>query len=508
MSNMMNRLLSEKDIQQIENRGLSLTAVKKQLAFFSRGVKSFEMVRPCTIDDGIFSFSSRQRNDLISFYEHNSQNYKLMKFVPASGAASRMFSEWYVAREKGSFGSKKLDKLFLNNLKIMPFFCLIEEAKNKRKIVESRIDSVLNYILSSDGLNYGQKPKALIPFHYYRPGDMRTPMDEHICEAAYYIRDVHNHCHIHFTVAAGYKHEAVEYLKHVISKYEKLYGLKYNIQFSLQSSSTNTPAVDSNNMPLRDKAGKIIFRPGGHGALLNNLNELDGDFIFIRNIDNIAPEQAWPKIIPYRKMIGGLAMQVQEEIFAAIRQLKSTKANASVIQDIISFCSKKLNVAVPRNITRQSLEHKRRYLLSQLNKPLRICAMVRNEGEPGGGPFWILENDGTMSLQIVEKGHVNEKDKEQSKIWSQSNFFNPVDMVCAIKNYQGRKFNLFNYVNKNAYLIAQKTEKGRTIKALEVPGLWNGSMAYWNTIFVHVPLNVFHPVKMIEDLLRPGHLMS
>ncbi|MDI6742024.1 MAG: DUF4301 family protein, partial [Smithella sp.] len=454
-------------------------------------------------------FSPGQKNNLISFYESHIENYKFMKFVPASGAASRMFSVWYVAGERGCFGSKKLDQLFLNNLKKMPFFRLIEQAKEKQKITDSgNIGNLLNYILSSDGLNYGQKPKALIPFHYYKSGDIRTPMEEHICEAAYYIRDTHNHCQIHFTLATGHKNEVAKYLRQVIPRYEKLYGLKYNIKFSLQSSSTNTIAVDIHNMPLRDETDKMIFRPGGHGSLLKNLNDLDADFIFIRNIDNIAPESAWSKIIPYRKMIGGFAIQAQEEIFAAIRQLKSTKIKASNIQDIISFCAKKLNVVIPRNMARESLELKRKYLLSQLNRPLRICAMVRNEGEPGGGPFWVLDNDGTISLQIVERGHVNEQDKEQRKIWSQSKYFNPVDMVCGLRNYQGRKFNLFNYVNNNAYLIVQKSEKGRTARALEVPGLWNGSMAYWNTIFVNLPLMVFSPVKTVNDLLRPGHFIT
>jgi hypothetical protein len=431
-----------------------------------------------------------------------------MKFVPASGAASRMFSEWYIAGANGGFGTKKLDKLFLNNLRKMPFFCLIEQAESKRKIVDRRnVSSVLHYILSPDGLNYGQKPKALIPFHDYQNGDMRTPMEEHICEAAYYIRDARNHCHIHFTVAAGHQHEAIKHLKPLIPRYEKSYGLNYRVKYSVQSLSTDTPAVDSFNMPLRDETGKIMFRPGGHGALLNNLNTLDADFIFIRNIDNIAPEHAWPSIIPYRKMLGGFAMQAQEEIFAAIRQLKSKNVSGSVIRDVMYFCSNKLNLVFPQNFARQSHELNRKYLLSRLNRPLRVCAMVRNQGEPGGGPFWVIDDDGTKSLQIVERGHVKETDRKQSIIWSQSQFFNPVDMVCGIKNYQGRKFNLFKYVNKYAYLIVQKTEKGRTLKALEVPGLWNGSMAYWNTIFVHVPLSVFHPVKTVNDLLRPGHLL-
>lgn len=509
MKNMNNRMFSENDILQIECMGLSLANVKKQLALFNTGANYFKLVRPCATDDGLFSFSTSQSNNLISFYDKHIGYYNFMKFVPASGAASRMFSEWYAAGAKGCFGSKKLDQLFLNQLQKMPFSRLIEQAKAKQKIADSRnIGSLLNYILSADGLNYGQKPKALIPFHYYPSGDMRTPMEEHICEAAYYIRDARRRCRIHFTLATGHKNEAAKYLRQVIPKYEELYGLKYNITFSLQSSSTNTIAVDSQNIPLRDETDKMIFRPGGHGALLKNLNDLDADFVFIRNIDNIAPETAWSKIIPYRKMIGGFAIQAQEEIFSTIRQLKSTKINASIIQDIISFCAKKLNIIIPRNMARKSLELKRKYLLSQLNRPLRVCAMVRNEGEPGGAPFWVLENNGTISLQIVEKGHVNEKDKEQQKIWSQSKYFNPVDMICGIRNYQGRKFNLFNYVNKNAYLIVQKNEKGRTVRALEVPGLWNGSMAYWNTIFVNLPLMVFNPVKTVNDLLRPGHLIT
>ena len=241
--------------------------------------------------------------------------------------------------------------------------------------------------------------------------------------------------------------------------------------------------------------------------MLANLQNLDADFIFIKNIDNIAPEPLLEKIIPYKKMLGGLAMQRQEEIFACIRQLESAKISVSEMEKIILFCSKKLNIVFPRKFAWQSRKDKTRFLISVLNRPLRVCAMVRNEGEPGGGPFWVEEDNGILTLQIVEGTHVNKREKDQLIIWSKAQYFNPVDMVCGIKNYKGKKFDLSNYVNNNAYLITKKNEMGRMIKALEVPGLWNGGMAYWNTVFVKLPLIVFNPVKTVNDLLRPEHLV-
>jgi len=509
IKNKNNLLFSLKDIKQIERLGLNLNAVKKQLGMYRHGSSFLKLNRSCTVGNGILSFKATQKKELISFYEKESGKYKLMKFVPASGAASRMFTQWFSARETGGFDSPALNQSFLNNFKKYPFYALINQSKSVSEFIEKKnIVNLLDYILSAKGLNFGWLPKALIPFHFYHAEDVRTALEEHLFEAAFYIRGADDVCHLHFTISQEHKKNIAEKIKNVKSKYENLFGIKYKISFSVQSSSTKTLAVDERNIPLRDAAGNLIFRPGGHGSLLANLQNLDADFIFIKNIDNIAPEPLLEKIIPYKKMLGGLAMHLQGEIFASIVELENAGISVSQMDKIIVFCSKKLNIIFPWNFTQQSRKDKIQFLVSMLNRPLRVCAMVRNEGELGGGPFWVEEKDGIQTLQIVEGSHINKSDNDQLIIWSKAQYFNPVDMVCGIKNYKGKKFDLSDYVNNDAYLITEKNEKGRRIKALEAPGLWNGGMANWNTVFVKMPLVVFNPVKIVDDLLRPEHLVQ
>jgi hypothetical protein len=509
LKNKNNLPFSPKDIQQIKRLGLHLNTVEKQLDLYRQGSTFLNLNRPCRVNDGILSVTPVQRKKLISFYEKKSEKYKLMKFVPASGAASRMFAKWFSALDDGGFDSHEFNQSFLRNLKKYPFYFLIRQDKSACQLIEQKnIKGLLDYILSDRGLNYGRLPKALIPFHLYRKGDAHTALEEHLSEAAQYVRGAGDFCNMHFTISQEHQKGIIKKINAVKSEYEKIYSVKYRISLSFQSSSTNMLAVDENNLPVRDKTGNLIFRPGGHGALLENLSKLNADFIFIRNIDNIAPQPLWEKIIPYNKMMGGLAMQIQEEVFANIRQLKVSNINISNIEKVQSFCSEKLNVDFPKKFKKQSPKDKRQFLLSVLNRPLRVCGVVKNNKEPGGGPFWVVGNDGTMTLQIVESTHVDKRKSDQSITWSEAQYFNPVDMVCSIKDYQGKKFNLFNYMNNNSYTISKKNEKGRNIKALEMPGLWNGSMAYWNTVFVKLPLFVFNPVKAVDDLVRPGHLIS
>ena len=502
-------LFSKSDLQQMKNLGLSPGDVGKQLATYRYGSNFSKLNRPCIVKDGIISFTPAQRKKLIALYDKESVKYKLIKFVPASGAASRMFAEWFPASKNGSFGSAALDQSFFRDLKRFPFFSLIEKDKRGRMLLgKKNIKGLLNFILSSNCLNFGQIPKALIPFHRYFTGEIRTALEEHLCEAKQYICNKNGVCRLHFTLLRDQKTEVVRFLKTMIVKYEKLYKVKYKITLSIQKSSTNILAVDENNLPLRDANGVIVFRPGGHGTLLKNLSSLNADFIFIKNVDNIAPEPLLDKILSYKKMLGGLAIQIREEMFAYMRQLENKGISLAQLENIIFFCSKKLNIIFPRDFPRQSQKQKIQFLFSMLNRPLRVCGMVKHEGEPGGGPFWVEENDGKQTLQIIESGHVDKSKPEQLAIWSQAKYFNPVDLVCSIKNYKGEKFNLHNYVNNDTYLITSKNEKGLEMKALEVPGLWNGGMAYWNTLFVELPLIVFNPVKTVYDLLRPEHLIQ
>ena len=502
-------LFSKNDIRQIKSLGISPAGVEKQLAAYRQGFNYLTLNRPCTVKDGIVSITPAQRKKLIDLYDREAGLYKLIKFVPASGAASRMFTGWFSANEKGSFGSSELDRKFFRDLKKFPFYPLLTENKTGEKLLEKKdIQGLLEFILREDGLNYGNLPKALIPFHLYPGGKLCNALEEHLREAAGYIPGINGVIHLHFTLSAEHKREIAKYLKKVIAQDEYLGGKKYNITLSIQSVSTNTIAVDETNLPLRDAKGELVFRPGGHGALLENLNNLDADFIFVKNIDNIAPEVLLEKNLPFKKMLGGMALKIQKENFSFLRSLEAGEPDSSELDKIVKYCSQMLHIVFPQNFAKLSKKKKIRIIFSLLNRPLRICGVVKNDGEPGGGPFWVEESGGRQSLQIVENGHVDKRNPQQSAIWSRAQYFNPVDIVCCIKNYRREKFVLDNYVDKNAYLISSKNEKGIKLKALEVPGLWNGGMAYWNTVFVELPLIVFNPVKTVDDLLRPEHLKT
>ena len=506
---MKKSIFSPKDIRQFKSLGISPASVEKQLAIYRQGSRYLKLNRPCAVKDGIVSITPAQKKKLIDLYESESGRYKLIKFVPASGAASRMFADWFSTAEKGTFGSKELDRKFFRDLKRLPFFSLIVENKTGKELLNKKdIKGFLGFILGEGGLNYGNLPKALIPFHRYPEGNLRTALEEHLLEAAGYVAGTNGACRLHFTISTEHKQAISKYLRKLIAKHEDIFRGKYNVTLSHQSVSTNTIAADENNLPLRNAKGELVFRPGGHGALLDNLNNLDADYIFIKNIDNIVPELLSEENISFKKMLGGLAIKISQENFAYLRSLETGDVNFPGIDNIVKHCSQTLSIVFPQGFARQTKKKKIQTLFSLLNRPLRICGMVKNDGEPGGGPFWVAENDGRKTLQIVEGGHVDKKNPEQSTIWSQAKYFNPVDMVCCIKNYRGEKFILDNYVDKKAYLITTKNEKGIKFKALEMPGLWNGGMACWNTVFVELPLRVFNPVKTVYDLIRPEHLTT
>ena len=502
----MKNIFSLNNINNIQISGSGHPDLLKQLAIYRRGASYLTLDRPCIVGDGIISLTAGQRKKIIDIYDKEAGKYKLIKFVPASGAASRMFADWFPVMEKGSFGSDILDKEFFSDLATLPFFALVKKDKKAQKLfAEKNIKGLLKFILSSDGLNFGARPKALIHFHSYSSEVARTALEEHLDEAAQYLRDRKNICRLHFTISSEHKKDVMKFVKAIAGNYEKLCGVKFQIGYSVQSPMTNTLAVAENNQPLHDAAGRLIMRPGGHGALLANLNSLDADFIFVKNIDNIAPLPLREKNLPYKKLLGGIAFKIRADIFAILSKMEKEEPDASDIERITNYCCQTLNIIFPPGMAKLSKMKKISFIKSLLNRPLRVCGMVKNVGEPGGGPFWVAEKNGTQSPQIVERGHVDNTVPEQLSIWSQAKYFNPVDMVCCIKDYQGNKFNLDNYVNKNAYLITHKNEKGIKLKALELPGLWNGGMAYWNTILVELPLIVFNPVKTVYDLLRPEH---
>ena len=494
------------DLKQIKALGLTKRDVEKQLDVYARGPGYLMLSRPCVPGDGILSTTPAHRKKLVRQYEAEAAHHKLLKFVPASGAASRMFARWFSAAEKGSFGDSRSDRLFYSDLKKMPFMALLQQdLKASRYLEQKNISSLLDHILTEDGLHYGWLPKALIHFHAYPAGEMRTALEEHLVEAASYIRDPRGRCHLHVTLSEEHIKKVSAKIREVKHKYEDAFQVQVKVDHSIQLPSTNILAVNEDLSPFRDSSGKLVFRPGGHGALLQNLGSLDADFIFVKNIDNIVPDNYLKKILPYKKMLGGLALNIQQSVFAMLHDLEKGRVSAERIEFCAAFCRETLNAVFAPDFERMTPAQKKKKVMSLLNRPLRVCGMVRNEGEPGGGPFWVEEKDGTQSLQIVESAHVNLKDPRQRAVWQGAQYFNPVDMVCCIKNYKGRKFDLKKFVDPDAYLISSKTDKGRKLLAQELPGLWNGSMAYWNTIFVELPIEVFNPVKTVYDLLRPQH---
>jgi hypothetical protein len=297
-----------------------------------------------------------------------------------------------------------------------------------------------------------------------------------------------------------------DYLSVIRRYYEKRYDVIFDIALSTQKSSTNTIAVDLDNRPFRDQWGELVFRPAGHGALLDNVYHTDGDIIYLKNIDNIVPDRLKPVTVFYKKALGGYLISLQNEIFRYLRHLDKAKLDEKTLQELKLFCESKIHLVIPPCFEDLSLSEKGAFVFNRLNRPIRVCGMVRNQGEPGGGPFWVNEEDQTQSLQIIEESQIDSGSVEQKAIWSRATHFNPVDLVCGIRNYQSCEFDLHDFVNRNAYFISQKSEKGRDLKALELPGLWNGSMAFWITVFVEVPIETFNPVKTIHDLLRPQHL--
>jgi hypothetical protein len=396
---------------------------------------------------------------------------------------------------------------FVKRLREFPFFDDIKSVLSQAGISMEKefgkgdFRNIVEAILSSRGLNFADQPKALIPFHRYAERN-RTALEEHLVEAKDYALDSGNVARIHFTISPEHETAVRQYFEKIRALYEKD-GTRFEINFSVQANFTDTIAVDMHNEPFRDAAGKLVFRPAGHGALLENLNTLQGDIVFIKNIDNVVPDALKATTYFYKRILGGLLVEKQNRIFNYLRQMEKSEVSAGTLDEILKFTKENLGIGVEKTV-----ENKRdltAFLFSKLNRPIRVCGMVKNQGEPGGGPFWVRSKGGTIILQIVEQAQVNVNLLEQKGIWNASTHFNPVDLVCGLKDYRGGKFDLKKFCDPESGLIAIKSKDGRSLKALELPGLWNGGMADWITIFVEVPLITFNPVKTVNDLLRKEH---
>ncbi len=493
--------------------------IEGELLLFESGIPKIYLERPATIDDGIVKLTREEFQNQASFFDQRKSNFKLKKFVPASGAASRMFkflSEFlnefdYENETINAYINRKKDKnlpIFLAGIEKFSFY---KEIKAKLKELHTDYYSLeshqksyhfIKLMLASDYYDFCNKPKGVLEFHKY-DDHIATPVEEHLNECAFYATS-NSVSNLHFTVSENHENLFKKVIDEVKEKVESKSKTKLNVSYSYQDKSTDTIAVNPENQPFRNDEGMLVFRPGGHGALINNLNHLDADIIFIKNIDNVIQNHI-EEIALYKKGLAGILLELQEQIFQIINHIDQQKIKEENIADIIDFMKQKLNIDVLEDFYKYTLENKIDFIKNKLNRPIRICGMVKNEGEPGGGPFWVRSFKGNVSLQIVESSQVDNHNQEQVEILTKATHFNPVDLVCATKNYQGDKFDLNQFVDQSTGFIVHKNNKGKDLKGYELPGLWNGAMAKWITVFVEVPLVTFNPVKTVNDLLKPAH---
>jgi len=509
---------TSKQIKQIEDKGLTVDKVVQQIQTFKAGLPYINLKSAAVINHGIFSFSEEEKNEFATFYDNKKDDLKIVKFVPASGAATRMFKflfeflDTYNPKKdtlNSYINKQKANELFAFGVGVekFPFYStVISEIKKyvpdfNTLSRESKAIEFIKTMLNEERLNYGFSPKGLLPFHMYKD-HIATAFEEHLFEAALYA-STKNKASIHFTISKIYKDLFKQEFKRIKPIVEKKTKIKFNITYSYQKEETDTIAVNTKNEPVVNTDGSLYFRPSGHGALLSNLNDFEGDILFIKNIDNVVVYK--DEVALYKKILAGFLLKVQQKAFNYLIELEKVNITEEKRFEIAQFLSKDLNVIIPLEFEKYSPKYQIEYLINKLNRPIRVCGMVKNEGEPGGGPFWVKDESSTVSLQIVESAQVDKKNKHQKNILKNATHFNPVDLVCGIKNYQGKTFDLFKFSDPKAAFITMKTKTGKDIKALELPGLWNGSMAKWNTIFVEVPLVTFNPVKTVNDLLKDAH---
>ncbi len=507
----MKTIHTEKDLLQLQEKGISPQTIEIQIENFKNGFPFADITAAATIENGgIKRFTESEIATFASLYETALLHEKIVKFVPASGAASRMFKDLYNFIEKydksedffANHHEKNVEDFFKNIKKFAFYNDLLTLCKTRNFTIDSDYVEVLDLLLNEKGLNYGNLPKALIQFHKYL-GKSRTSAEEHLTEGSLY-GNCNGKVAIHFTVSPEHTEKAKELIHNVLPEYKSRFSLEYDIDFSIQHPSTDTIAVDMNNEAFREKNGSLVFRPGGHGALIQNLNDIDADILFVKNIDNVVPDRLKSTSITYKKALGGLLIQTRNEIFNFLNRLQSD-TEPHILDEIVSYLKNKLSIQVDSQFTEKSDTEKKHYLIKKLNRPIRVCGMVRNAGEPGGGPFFVRSKTGSVSLQIIESAEIDQKNPEKKKIFNAATHFNPVDLVLSVKDYQGKKFNLPDFIDPQTGFISLKSKDGRELKAQELPGLWNGAMAFWNTIFVEVPLETFNPVKTINDLLRHEH---
>ena len=503
-------MISKADQALLSKKGISAEQVAEQLKTFKTGFPFLKVESAATIGKGILNPTEAEVEKYLGIWDsYCTAGNSILKFVPASGAASRMFKDLFgFLSADYDVPTTDFEKEFFANIEKFAFFADLDNACRKNKslsvkelIEQGKYKDVVFNLLDFTGMNYGSLPKGLLKFHNY-DCCARTSAEEHFVEGAMYAATA-GIVKLHFTVSPNHKALFEELVAERKEHYEKMFGVKYDITFSEQKQCTDTIAVDADNAPFREN-GAIVFRPGGHGALLENLNDIDADVIFIKNIDNVVPDRLKPDTVTYKKLLAGILVDIQKKTFEYLRLIDSGKYTHEQVEEMIRFLQQ---VLMCRNVDIKNMEDCDLvlYLRSKFNRPTRVCGMVKNVGEPGGGPFLAYNEDGTVSLQILESSQIDMTNQEAKSMFENGTHFNPVDLVCAVKNYKGEKFNLPKFVDKNTGFISHKSKNGRELKAMELPVLWNGAMSDWNTVFVEVPLVTFNPVKTANDLLRDVH---
>ena len=494
-------MFTEKDLQQIAARGTDLRRIEQQIDHFKQGFPWMKIVAPATPGFGIRVLDEKAAGEAVAYYQQSEVRGKC-KFVPASGAASRMFKDQFAALERLEAGEDLPADAPGSKLaaRIKDFAFYTPELFGEPVDSAAYRRDTLRKLLKADGLAYGDKPKGVLKFHRYAD-EVRTALAEHLVEAQAYMRESGNRCTLVVTISPEHRALFEAVVAEVVPAYEQRYGVHYDIRFTYQDKATDTIAVNPDDTPFRTADGALLFRPAGHGALIHNLNQVDAELVSIKNIDNVAHEKLLPTTSFYKQVLMGEALRLRDRIYGYLRRLDEQPC-AALCDEIEAFLDTTLCVRLPRE---ENLQRRLERVRAKLNRPIRVCGMVRNEGEPGGGPYVIEGKDGSTSLQILESVQIDKDNPEAMAAMKRATHFNPVDLVCILRNYKGERFDLERHVDPDAGFISSKSYQGRELKALEAPGLWNGAMSDWNTLFVEVPLETFNPVKTVLDLLRPAH---
>lgn len=504
-------MFTPEDLAQLEAKGITQEQVEKQLECFRTGFPYLRLHAAATVPEDILTLTPEEQEQYLQIWnDYKSQGHKITKFVPASGAASRMFKDLFAFLESGrQTPETEAERTFFANIRKFAFYdalndacVLLYGAGAETLVEEKRCHEVVDALLNEEGLGYGQLPKGLLQFHSYEDS-ARTPMEEHLTEAALYASS-QGEADVHFTVSAEHRELFEETIERVLPEYEERFHTTIHVSLSEQSPATDTIAANEDGTPFRTDEGKLLFRPGGHGALIRNLNDLDSEVVFIKNIDNVVPDSLKGDTVLWKQVLAGVLVSVQKQTFRYLKLLESGKYSHSDLEEMIRFVRHTLHTNMPELKHMEDTELSV-WLRSRMNRPIRVCGMVRNVGEPGGGPFLAYNPDGSISLQILESSQIDPQNAEAQNMFKQGTHFNPVDLVCAIRNVDGQPFSLPEYVDPATGFISHKSKDGRPLLALELPGLWNGAMSNWSTIMVEVPLSTFNPVKTVNDLLRPQH---